>query len=157
MSKGFGLDFVQTPEIVRRYSFRVLPLTLVDGSSGVQRFRIVAADTSSADRFFVIKIFAVRSTAGTANAIGLAVGAASSWGLNTMSSFFVSGHTNNPGNNAAALAYEKGLLPFVDIPLSYAFTGGVDIDMFLNISNSAYTSSFLASNVQWECLIALIV
>ena len=155
MSKGFGLDFVQTPEIVRRYSFRVVPLTVVDAIASMQRVRILAADTLASDRFFVVKAFAARTLLATGNAAGV-----TSTGLNALNptiSSFISGSTNNPGNNAAVLSFEKGYLPFVDIPLSYAFTGGVDIDLFLNNASSAYASQALSALVQYEALIALIV
>ena len=155
MSKGYGLDFVQTPEIVRRYSFRVLPLTIVDGTATVQRVRILAADSTPSDRFFVVKIFSARTVLATGNAAAYA--AMSFTALNPVIGSFISGSTNNPGNNAAVLAFEKGYLPFVDIPLAYAFTGGVDVDLYANLVTSNYSAQTISAVYQYEALIALIV
>lgn len=157
MTKGFGLDFVQTPEVVRRYSFRVVPVSVISTLSDEQTVRILAADTSVNDRFFVLSIFSVRNVLGTKNAIyaGNVVGA--QWALNPLFSSFISGGTNNPGNQAAVLAYRAGVFTSVDIPLAYAFSGGVDIDLRLNLSTSSYVASALVAGPQWEALIALII
>lgn len=157
MSKGYGLDFVQTPEIVRRYSFRVLPLTIVNTSSSVQHLRLLASDTTASDRFFILNTYGVRNVAATGNAVGVIAQVASSWGLDQMHSFVVSGSNTNPGNNAAVLAYQKGYLPFVDVPVSYAFTGGVDIDLYANYTSNTYILAALSNSIQYEALIALIV